>query len=215
MNIDFYLESHLGLWFARYGQFTKKDVFFTRDSKVATALTKRGAFASNIGSPQSRRAFSISWQSKISDSLILSYDYFLNIHPGFIPLSRGSFPIFWSIFLNQKAGVTVHQITDKMDFGPVFKRKEVCFTSKDNAGDLWTKIVELEKIMLLEAIDDLRQSKELDFINISGEKVGENKTKKEFYSYLNNPPLESMSQNEITRLKLAVTHPNYPLPNWI
>ena len=45
--------------------------------------------------------------------------------------------------------------------------------------------------------------------------VGVNRKKSDFLYYLNSPPLNRMDENQIRRLILAVTHHDYPKPDWL
>jgi hypothetical protein len=214
VKLDIYLESELGKWYAQSDYAILTDNYFTRDEDIHSVLIHRGAKVDNKVVPKSKRAFSICWQSKIESEIVSKYDYFLNIHPGYLPIGRGSFPIFWSIFLNQKAGVTIHQITDKMDFGPILFRNEVKFGSHQSSGELAKQIFIEEKKLLILSLEVLRFSRELDFLKISDEIVGINRKKSDFYNLLNDPPLETMSKQEIRRLMLAIKHEKYPEPSW-
>ena len=214
MELDIYLESELGKWYAQSNHLNLSDKYITRDGDITSILTLKGAKVKNMIVPESKRAFSICWQSKIDSEIISKYDYFLNIHPGYLPIGRGSFPIFWSIYLNQKAGVTVHQITDKIDFGPILFRNEIRFGLSETSGELAKKIFVEEKKLLILALEKLRYSKKLNLLKISNEHVGENRKKNDFYDLLNNPPLKNMNQHEINRLMLAIKHDKYPEPDW-
>ena len=39
-------------------------------------------------------AISVHWPRKFTDSEISEYEYFFNIHPGFLPIGRGMYPLF-------------------------------------------------------------------------------------------------------------------------
>ena len=43
-----------------------------------------------------------------------------------------------------KCGVTIHQITCKVDFGPIILQQEVYLSSSENSGELSDKVFELE-----------------------------------------------------------------------
>ena len=146
--IDFYLESKLGKWFASNCEINQCDSYFSRDSAVIDILKARDANLLSYGETNNNRAFSITFKSKIPSEITSRYSYFLNIHPGYLPTGRGTFPIFWAVFTKTKCGVTVHQITDKMDCGPILLRQEVYFSSSENSGELSDKVFELEKQIL-------------------------------------------------------------------
>ena len=213
--IDFYLESKLGKWFASNCKISQDDFYFSRDSTIIDILKARDANLLSYGETKNTRAFSITFKSKIPSEITSRYNYFLNIHPGYLPTGRGTFPIFWAVFTKTKCGITVHQITDKMDFGPILLRQEVYFSSSENSGELSDKVFELEKQILPEAVHILRTHSTISFLQVDMSNVGINRKKSDFLYYLNSPPLNRMDKHEIKRLALAVTHHDYPKPDWL
>lgn len=211
--IDFYLGSKLGLWLAENASFHPMDNFITKDHEILEVLRSRNLIRTE--NSFAKRAFSVHWQEKIESECISQYEYFLNIHPGYLPFGRGTYPIFWAVYLNQKAGVTVHQITEKIDSGPILSREEVFFEDFENSGQVWRRVFNKEKEILLESILILRNQDNLNLKEITNEKIGINRKKSEFQKLLSNPNLGQLSENEITRLILAVTHDEYDLPVWL
>lgn len=49
----------------------------------------------------------------------------LNIHIGILPDNRGADPNFWSWFNNTKKGVTIHEIDNDLDAGPIVAQAEI------------------------------------------------------------------------------------------
>jgi methionyl-tRNA formyltransferase len=50
----------------------------------------------------------------------------INIHPSLLPRGRGPDPIFWSFRRGEsETGVTVHQLTDQLDAGPIFAQERI------------------------------------------------------------------------------------------
>ena len=43
----------------------------------------------------------------------------INTHPSLLPQHRGSYPIFWTCILRDRAGVSVHIVDEGIDTGPV------------------------------------------------------------------------------------------------
>lgn len=210
--VDFFVGSDLGSWFVEHGSFREGDRVFSEDASIQRNIEKLNL--RSVGSPEPQRAFSIHWPRKIDDSLIGKYEYFLNIHPGYLPLGRGTYPIFWAIFRNETAGVTIHQITNKMDYGPILFREAVSFGEDSTAGDLWITIRELEKRLLIEAIRVLRSYEVVPMQSIDSSVVGPNRKRRDFEKLRDNPDLGSMTDEEIYRLKLALNHPRFKPPRW-
>ena len=51
----------------------------------------------------------------------------LNLHISYLPYNRGSHPNFWAFFDNTPSGVTIHQIDEGIDTGPILYQKYVFF----------------------------------------------------------------------------------------
>ena len=49
----------------------------------------------------------------------------LNIHPSYLPQSKGSDPVLWSQINGLPQGVTLHAITEQLDSGPIYVRQMV------------------------------------------------------------------------------------------
>lgn len=173
--IEFYLESKLGKWFASNCEISQDDFYFSRDSTIIDILKLRDANLLSYGETKNSRAFSITFKYKIPSEITSRYNYFLNIHPGYLPTGRGTFPIFWAVFTKTKCGVTAHQITDKKDCGPILLRQEVYFTSSENSGELSDKVFELEKQILPEAVHILKTQSAISFLPVDMSNVGINK----------------------------------------
>lgn len=52
----------------------------------------------------------------------------INIHISYLPWNRGASPNLWSWYDNTPKGVTIHEVTDKVDAGPILARHQVIFT---------------------------------------------------------------------------------------
>ncbi len=60
-----------------------------------------------------------------SETLASASGRVLNLHISYLPFNRGAHPLFWACFNNEPTGVTIHQIDDGLDTGPVFAQKKV------------------------------------------------------------------------------------------
>lgn len=54
-----------------------------------------------------------------------------NLHTSYLPFNRGAHPVLWSILENTPLGVTVHQINEGLDTGPIVFQKKLGFQSMD------------------------------------------------------------------------------------
>jgi len=77
----------------------------------------------------------------------------LNIHPSLLPKYRGPSPIQFTILEgDDKTGVTVIKMTEKVDAGPVLAQKEIELNGKEFYTDLHNKLAELGGKLLTEII---------------------------------------------------------------
>ena len=51
----------------------------------------------------------------------------INLHASYLPWNRGANPNFWSFYDNTPKGVTIHQISEKLDKGAILYQKECYF----------------------------------------------------------------------------------------
>ncbi|WP_186758164.1 methionyl-tRNA formyltransferase [Echinicola salinicaeni] len=60
---------------------------------------------------------------------------FYNVHFGLLPAYRGADPIFWQIKNQEEyGGISVHQITEEIDAGPIVLKKEVQIRAGETYG---------------------------------------------------------------------------------
>lgn len=83
------------------------------------------------------------WGGYIFDRSLLSLaDKTLNIHPSFLPYGRGRDPVVWSIRNGWKAGVSLHEIADEIDAGPIWVREELPYELPIKGGELYKAVVD-------------------------------------------------------------------------
>lgn len=77
----------------------------------------------------------------------------INIHPSLLPLHRGSTPIE-SVILegDKKTGVTIMQLSEQMDAGPVFGQSELLLKGNETKQELADNLLEVGKSMLIELL---------------------------------------------------------------
>jgi dTDP-4-amino-4,6-dideoxyglucose formyltransferase len=73
----------------------------------------------------------------------------VNIHPGLNPYNRGWFPQVFSIINGLPSGVTIHEIDEKIDHGPIITQKEYKIESWDTSDSAYEKIMAIERELLL------------------------------------------------------------------
>lgn len=82
----------------------------------------------------------------------------INIHPGFNPYNRGWYPHVFSMINKLPAGVTIHEMDEKIDHGPIIVQKEIKIHSHDTSADLYGKIIELEIMLFSKYIESILQN---------------------------------------------------------
>jgi len=85
---------------------------------------------------------------------------FINVHASLLPEFRGSSPINRAIIAGRKeTGVSIMQIDEGMDSGPVYLQSQVDIGDEENAVDLSEKLSRIGAQKLLEVLSLLEQGK--------------------------------------------------------
>ena len=211
LRIDLLLNGELGRWVnLNYQWEFGRTYCYWKDSGVSWEVDH------SCYLPQQRyAAISVHWPRKIFSHQISRYKHFLNIHPGYLPYGRGMYPVFWSVFLNEKAGATTHQITNSMDEGPILFRNQVTFDEESTGGEVWDRVFQFEKQQFVDTVKLLQSfPKELPLFFDHNPK-GPNRKKIDFFNLRDRPPLSQMQEHEVQRLIKALTNTKYPTPEWI
>ena len=66
----------------------------------------------------------------------------INLHPSFLPVSRGKHPYYWSIVEENDFGVSIHYITPGIDDGKIIAQKKIEFDITDTGQSLYQKSLE-------------------------------------------------------------------------
>jgi methionyl-tRNA formyltransferase len=84
----------------------------------------------------------------------------VNIHPSLLPRWRGAAPIQRTIFAgDQKTGVTIMQMDEGLDTGPILLMREYTLTHDETTKTLHDKLAEIGAEALLATLDLLAQNK--------------------------------------------------------
>lgn len=73
----------------------------------------------------------------------------INIHPGYNPFNRGWYPQIFSIINKKPFGVTIHEIDNQLDHGPIIAQKIIQIYDWDTSLSAYERATE-EEINLLE-----------------------------------------------------------------
>lgn len=68
----------------------------------------------------------------------------INIHPGLNPYNRGYYPQVFSLLNKFPIGVTIHEMDELLDHGPVIVQEEVKINDWDTSYDVYKKIQDKE-----------------------------------------------------------------------
>jgi methionyl-tRNA formyltransferase len=81
----------------------------------------------------------------------------INVHPSLLPKYRGPSPIQW-VILNgeEKTGITIMKIAEKMDAGNIIYQEEALINADDNAIILSARLSERASEILPEIIDNIK-----------------------------------------------------------
>jgi len=72
----------------------------------------------------------------------------INIHPGFNPYNRGCYPQVFSILNQKPCGVTIHEMDELIDHGPIIAQAEVPIHAWDTSLSVYERIIETEMDLL-------------------------------------------------------------------
>lgn len=74
----------------------------------------------------------------------------INVHPGLNPYNRGWFPQVFSIINKLPIGVTIHEMDEQLDHGPIIIQQELIVQDWETSYDIYKKIQLLEIKLLKE-----------------------------------------------------------------
>lgn len=80
----------------------------------------------------------------------------INLHASLLPQLRGAAPIQWAIIKGfDSSGVTTFSLQHRIDTGDILLQKSVSIDATDDAGNLYTKLLEAGRPLLVETLDAL------------------------------------------------------------
>ncbi len=79
-----------------------------------------------------------------------------NVHASLLPQYRGAAPINWAIMNGEKeTGVTIFQLRQEIDTGPVLAKKAIAIEPEDDAGTLHDKLMQLGAKAMVDVLTQL------------------------------------------------------------
>ena len=91
----------------------------------------------------------------ITEPLLSDYTM-LNVHPSLVPRWRGAAPIERAMIAgDERTGVTIMQVTEGLDSGPIALQSEIPIDAGEDFGSLSERLAELGGELLVQALDRL------------------------------------------------------------
>lgn len=82
----------------------------------------------------------------------------INLHPSLLPLYRGAAPINYALFNDdKKTGISIFQLTARMDAGPLLWQREIEIKEQDNYTTLSQRLAEEGANDLVLTVENLKQ----------------------------------------------------------
>ena len=80
----------------------------------------------------------------------------LNLHISYLPFNRGAHPNFWAWIEGTPHGVTIHEIDDGIDTGPICFQQKVQFRNADKTfSQTYLRLIREIEALFIDNIDDL------------------------------------------------------------
>lgn len=77
----------------------------------------------------------------------------VNVHASLLPLLRGAAPVNWAVIQgHEETGVTIMQMTEGLDAGPILLQRRIPIHRDDSATELYLRLAELGAEALIEAL---------------------------------------------------------------
>ena len=61
----------------------------------------------------------------------------INLHPSLLPIGRGSDPIAWGVIHNKPQGVSIHELVNGLDSGPIISQSKLDVNFGMTAGEIY------------------------------------------------------------------------------
>jgi len=130
----------------------------------------------------------------------------INIHPGYNPYNRGMFPHVFSILNGQPAGATIHEMTAKIDEGPIICQRQVPVYDRDTSGTLYEKVISCELELLDNYLDLIIEQKYVTHREIG---YGNYNSMVDFKRLCKIYPDADISPGKLFRTLRALSHDGY------
>lgn len=121
----------------------------TANSTIADSAMRRGIPTETVNvnlAPCTEPvvAVSVHYPIILSANTLGRYSRIYNLHPSLLPWGRGAYAAFWSIWANEPAGASIHEMTARVDAGPIVDQIEVAVLESDTCGSLRARVATAE-----------------------------------------------------------------------
>lgn len=210
--VDLFIGGDLGMWALKW--VPKKNVrrIFTKDNDIVGVARELGIDVwtkepDSLDYEPSDRGISVHYPRILGKDVISRYHKLYNLHPGYLPWGRGYYPIFWAMFDNTPAGATLHEITEKVDAGPIVAQVRVESYPHDTGGSLFERVRKAEKELLQQHWN--RIITDDDISSYPQPPGGSYHSKKEFLEIKKQSNWQNMNGTDLIHLVRCLTFPGY------
>lgn len=130
----------------------------------------------------------------------------INIHPGFNPFNRGWYPQVFSIINKLPIGVTIHEMDDQLDHGPIIAQEKMQVYSYDTSETVYERLIELELKLFEGHVQNILRG---TYKTFAPSQEGNVNLKKDFERLKRIELGKSYTGREMIDLLRALTHGDY------
>jgi methionyl-tRNA formyltransferase len=212
MAADLYADGELALWALKNIDVTEVGHVITYDPLVEALGRERG-FKTIRGGPDGIRfdvqqtALSLHYHAILSPDILNNYDKIYNLHPGLLPWGRGYYPVFWAIWEQTPAGATLHEVTARLDAGPIVAQFEVGYTDEDTGWTLHQRVFESEQALFRSYWCRVSRGETLPVYHQS--EWGTYHSRRQFFDMKRPSSVAQYETADLIRLTRALTFPGY------
>lgn len=82
----------------------------------------------------------------------------INVHFSLLPKYRGASPVQWALRAGEKeTGITIFELNEKMDEGPILSQKSIPIHPGENAGELQQRLARIGAVFLGETVSRIHE----------------------------------------------------------
>jgi hypothetical protein len=215
--LDLFVGSAVGLRYIASVPAPRVGRVYVADPDSASEIAALGhdvrVYPCEIESP-ARLCLSVHFPRVLPARVLSLYEGRYNLHPGRLPHGKGMFPLFWSIWGGEPAGVTLHVMSPELDGGAILRQVELEVGETETMESLRDRLAAQEALILAEITPKLLAGERLEdhYPATDQESLppGTTHTKRDFQRMRDEPPLERMSAQDLVRLARAVHLSGYP-----